>query len=221
MPRGCPRGIVPGLEAGMNKFDPKKTLKHLYSAPADRFVIVYVPRLSYFMIDGEGNPNTAPRFQEAVEALYSASYTLKFLCKKEVGIDYVVPPLEGIWHAEDMTTFITRRKDDWRWTLMIMIPDEVPAGMADRAIAAAAKKAALPGLAKLRVAALEEGRSVQILHLGSFDAEGPVIERLHREFLPANRLVETGHHHEIYLSDARRTAPEKLKTILRQPVGPA
>ena len=202
----------------MEKVDFRKKYKELYNPPVGRFAIVEVPPLTYYMIDGHGDPNVSPDYARAVEALYAASYTLKFISKAELSRDYVVPPLEGIWWASDMDTFIRREKEKWSWTMMIMIPDFIDGATAQRAIEAATRKQGLPALVKLRVERLEEGTSVQTLHVGSYDAEGPVIRQLHREFLPANGLVEDGHHHEIYIGDPRKTAPERLKTVLRQPV---
>lgn len=201
-----------------SKIDFRKSMKTLYNPPVGRFEIVEVPPLSYFMIDGHGDPNTASSYAEAVEALYAASYTLKFACKTELGRDYVVPPLEGLWWAEDMNTFITREKNAWFWTMMIMVPDFVSAQSARDAIEATQRKKARPALSNLRVERLEEGLAVQIMHVGAYDDEGPLLKRLHEDFLPANGLVETGHHHEIYIGDPRKTAPERLKTVLRQPV---
>ncbi len=202
----------------MDKIDFKKTMKALYNPPAGRFVLVEVPPLDYVAVDGAGDPNTAPAYREAVEALYAAAYTLKFASKKELARDYVVPPLEGLWWAEDMASFKDRRKGEWSWTMLIMIPDFIDRAGAERAIAAAKKKSASAALDRLRIERIAEGRAVQTLHVGSYDAEGPILAKLHEEFLPANGLVEAGHHHEIYLSDPRKTAPERLKTILRQPV---
>jgi DNA-binding PadR family transcriptional regulator len=205
-------------ETKVEKIDFRKTLKKLYGPPAGKFEIIDVPAMNFFMVDGHGDPNKAPAYKEAVEALYSASYTLKFMCKKELSRDYTVPPLEGLWWADDMETFISREKDKWSWTMMIMVPDFVDRGTAMRAVAEAARKKELPALSRLRFERLEEGKSVQTMHIGPYDEEGPTLRRLHKEFLPQNGLVETGHHHEIYLGDPRKTAPEKLKTILRQPV---
>jgi len=205
-------------EAAVEKVDFKKTLKTLYNPPAGKFVIVDVPPLNYFMVDGAGDPNKAPAYKEAIEGLYAASYTLKFMSKEELSRDYVVPPLEGVWWAEDMTSFRSRQKDNWLWTMLVMVPEFIDGTMAERAIAAAAKKKALRALSKLRFERLEEGQAVQTLHVGSYDDEGPILKRLHEEFLPENGLIEAGHHHEIYLSDPRKTAPQKLKTILRHPV---
>ena len=202
----------------MEKFDIKKNLKTLYGPPVGDFSVVEVPPLNYFMIDGAGDPNTASEYREAVEALYAASYTLKFMSKAALKRDYVVPPLEGLWWSDDMADFVARRKDRWRWTMMIAVPDFVEAAMADEAIVKAREKKQLPALPRLRFEQLEEGQAVQTLHIGAYDDEGPILQRLHQEYLPAHRLAPSGHHHEIYLSDPRKTAAEKLKTILRQPV---
>lgn len=204
----------------MDKVDIKKACKALYSAPVGEFALVDVPPPNYFMIDGDGDPNTAPAYVASVEALYAASYTLKFMSKTLTERDYVVPPLEGLWWAEDMADFGARRKDRWSWTMMIVVPDFVDRSMAMHAIERATEKKASPALQKLRFERLEEGRVVQTLHIGSYDEEGPILTRLHEEFLPENGLVEAGHHHEIYLSDPRKTPAEKLKTVLRQPVRP-
>lgn len=173
--------------------------------------------MRFAMVDGRGDPNVSPDYQKAVQWLYSVSYGLKFMSKKEPGRDYAVPPLEGLWWAEDMGTFLSRDKAAWSWTMMIMQPDWITQEMFSAAIEKAGKKLGeVPP--SLRLAPYDEGLSVQIMHIGPYDDEGPVIARLHGEFLPQNGLVETGHHHEIYLSDPRKTAPEKLKTVLRQPV---
>lgn len=201
----------------MEKVDFKKTMKALWQPPAGRFVTVEVPAMQFLMVDGKGDPNTAPAYARAVEWLYSVSYPVKFMSKKELSRDYTVAPLEGLWWAEDMTTFLTRDKAAWSWTMMIMQPDWITPDMVARAIDKAGGKLGAPP-DSLRLEAFEEGLSVQTLHIGSYDDEGPVIRRLHEEFLPQNRLIETGHHHEIYLSDPRKVPPEKLKTVLRQPV---
>ena len=202
----------------MAKIDFRKEMKALYAPPAGRFVTVDVPAMRFLMIDGAGDPNRAESYAQAVEALYSVAYTLKFAIKKQGGPDYGVPPLEGLWWADDMSTFLSRDKEKWSWTMMIMVPDFVEAESVTAAIAAAGAKKGLPALKLLRLETYHEGLCVQTMHIGSYDDEGPVLRRLHDEFLPANGLVETGHHHEIYLSDPRKTAPEKLKTVLRQPV---
>jgi hypothetical protein len=208
-------------EEPMEKFDIKKAYKALYGAPTGRFAVVDVSAFNYFMIDGAGDPNTAPEYKAAVEALYAASYTLKFMSKAALRRDYVVPPLEGLWWAEDMTDFVARRKGQWRWTMMIVVPDFIERSMAEEAIVKTKEKKGSPALSRLRFERLEERQAVQTLHVGSYDDEGPILKSLHQKFLPAHRLTPSGHHHEIYLSDPRKTPAEKLKTILRQSVRPA
>lgn len=201
----------------MEKVDFKKTMKAFWQPPAGRFVLVELPPLPFLMIDGAGDPNTSADYKRALEWLYSVSYGVKFMSKKELDRDYTVAPLEGLWWARDMSSFVTRDKDAWSWTMMIMQAEWITPQMIARATdKAAAKLGAVP--ANLRLETLEEGLCVQTMHVGSYDDEGPVLRRLHEEFLPENGLVETGRHHEIYLSDPRRTLPEKLKTVLRQPV---
>ncbi len=197
----------------------KLDLKRLdgYGARAGEFRILDVPRAGYLAIDGAGDPNTEA-FATAVQALFPLAYALKFASKR-AGRDFVVMPLEGLWWADDMAAFTERRdKSAWSWTLLIRQPDGIDAAALDTARAVVAAKGAPPRLDEVRLDTLHEGLCVQTLHVGSFDAEGPVLERLHHEFVPANGLTLTGRHHEIYLSDLRRTAPEKLRTILRQPV---
>lgn len=202
----------------MEKYDVKRARKELYSASAKDFTVVEVPVLRYLAVDGHGDPNTAPAYTEAIEALYSVAYTLKFESKKVLDRDFVVAPLEGLWRAADMAAFVTRDKSAWDWTMMINQPDWITPEMVAAAIGVAGAKKVLPGLDRLSLLTLEEGTSVQILHVGSYDDEAPTLDRLHHEYLPAHGLTFNGDHHEIYLSDARRTAPAKLKTILRQPV---
>ncbi|CDP50936.1 hypothetical protein [Devosia sp. DBB001] len=203
-----------------DKIDFRKSLRTLYQPSAKAFELREVPAMQFVMVDGAGNPNTAEAYKHALEWLYATSYALKFAIRHATGQDYVVPPLEGRWWSEDMESFIRRDKDRWQWTMMIMAPD-----FASRALYEAAVEKARGKLgespASLRLERYEEGLSVQILHIGSYDDEGPTLAQLHDEFMPQNGLVATGHHHEIYLSDARKTAPEKLKTILRQPVARA
>lgn len=202
----------------MLKIDLKTTRGDYFKAPQDEFVLIDVPRLGFVMVDGQGNPNTSTEYEAAVSAIYAVSYKLKFMSKSE-GRDYVVPPLQGLWWADNMDDFVARRKDRWRWTMMLMVPDWITSSACAEAVESfRAKDGQVPDT--LRFEAFEEGRSAQILHVGSYDDdEGPTIRRLHKTYLPAHGLVENGKHHEIYLSDPRRVAPEKLKTILRQPVG--
>ncbi len=202
----------------MKKIDIKKQFQALYSGPVGGFIVLEVPPLRYFMIDGSGDPNTAPSYRAAIEALFTISYTLKFIAKNELGTDYIVPPLEGLWWAEDPKHFISRMKDKWSWTMMTLVPDFIEDSSIEKAFRAAREKKNNPDIQRVRVASLNEGQVVQTLHIGPYDAEGPILKKMHEEFVPANNFALTGIHHEIYLSDPRRTAAEKLKTVLRQPV---
>ena len=203
------------------KTDFKRSLD-AYQARAGRFRIVEVPALQYLMIDGRGDPNTSSAFADAVTALYPLAYKLKFASKRDLGRDYVVMPLEGQWWAEDRDCFTTaREKSRWDWTLMIMVPDWIDRHMFDAAVEQAGAKNRPARLGDIRMEWLSEGRCVQTLHVGSFDDEAEVLARMHDEFIPGNGLRMVGKHHEIYLSDFRRVAPEKVRTILRQPVSTA
>lgn len=201
----------------MTKIDFKKAFPALYRAPTDRFALVDVPAMHFVMVDGAGDPNTAPAYKQAVEWLFSVSYAMKFAAKASLGGDYVVPPLEGLWEADDPADFIARRKDCWRWTMMIRAPDFLDDAMFLAAVEKSKKKLGAPP-DSLRMEIYEEGTSLQILHIGAYDDEGPTLARLHHEEMPSRGYVFAGPHHEIYLSDPRKTAPAKLKTILRQPV---
>ncbi|MEW9873053.1 GyrI-like domain-containing protein [Arthrobacter sp. HS15c] len=200
----------------MDKYDVRKQSKELYAPRARGFELVTVPPLNYLMLDGQGNPGTAPAYAAALEALYSVSYAVKF-ASKHAGRDYAVGPLEGLWTADDPGAFTRGDKDSWKWTMMIPQPDWIGAAEVHDGIAKAAAKKA-PALDLLRLETLDEGLSLQILHIGSYADEAPTLHRLHTEFMPANGFGFAGPHHEIYLSDARRVAPDKLRTILRQPV---
>ncbi len=202
----------------MLKIDYKKTLSHLYNPGKKDFEIVEVPEMQFLMLDGHGDPNTAPAYQQAVEALYAAAYKIKFISKKQLEKDYTVPPLEGLWWAQNMGAFTSHDKDQWDWTMMIMLPDWITADLYRQALDMLAAGKDLPALPKLRRESYHEGLSAQIMHTGSYDDEAPTLARLHQEWLPAHGYVENGKHHEIYLSDPRRVPAEKLKTILRQPV---
>ena len=203
----------------MEKIDFKKSLPELYKPPAGRFVAVDVPAMQFVKIDGTGDPNKAPTYKRAVEWLYSVSYAMKFAAKAAKGKDYIVPPLEGLWWAEDPADFIARRKDRWCWTMMIMAPPFIDRTLFEVAADKAKKKLGTPP-DSLRLEKLEEGTALQILHVGSCDDEGPVLHAMHHDVVPSRGLRMTGKHHEIYLSDIRRTDPAKLRTILRQPVEP-
>ncbi|MEO7932176.1 MAG: GyrI-like domain-containing protein [Chthoniobacterales bacterium] len=198
----------------MEKIDYKKELKHFYRASAKEVVEVELPPLRYLMVDGEGDPNTSPGYAQAVEALFTVSYTAKFAVKKATGTDYSVMPLEGLWWAKDWSAFEAGDRQNWLWTMMILQPPFATDAVIDGALAQVARKKQLPALAKLRLEVFAEGRCAQILHVGPFTEEGPTIARLH-EFIEA-RSGLAGKHHEIYLSDVRRADPKKWKTILRQ-----
>jgi hypothetical protein len=206
---------------GMSAAVPSKTdlAKHVgtYAARRGRFDVVDVPPLWFLMIDGAGDPNTSTEYRAALETLYPVAYRLKFLSKRELGRDYTVMPLEALWWADDLEAFTARRdKSQWKWTAMILTPDWIAPGQVDEARDAVAGRA--PRASELRFERFDEGLCVQTLHVGPYDDEAPVLARMHDEVIPAEGLRMTGRHHEIYLSDARRTAPEKLRTILRQPV---
>lgn len=201
--------------------DPKKTLD-AYRAKTGEFRLVDVPPTTYLMIDGAGDPNTSAQYADALAALYPVAYALKFASRAELGIDTVVMPLEGLWHADDMESFTSRRdKSVWRWTLMIMVPEHVTREMFDAAVAkVSVKKEAPAALAQVRLETLAEGTCMQTLHIGSYDDEAPVLDEMHHRVIPERGLRMRGLHHEIYLSDARRVEPAKRRTILRQPVEP-
>lgn len=204
-----------------DKTDFKKTLD-AYQAQKGRFRIVDVPDMQYLMVDGHGDPNTSDAFAEAVQALYPVAYKLKFASKSDLGRDYVVPPLEGLWWAEDMDSFTTARdKSQWDWTLMLMVPDWIDEARFATAVEQAGRKNRPARLDDVRLKMLSEGQCVQTLHIGSFDDEAAVLARLHHEFIPEQGMRMAGTHHEIYLSDFRKVAPEKQRTILRQPITPA
>ncbi|HUX90774.1 MAG TPA: GyrI-like domain-containing protein [Gallionellaceae bacterium] len=202
----------------MEKVDFKNKLKQLYQPSSKQIEEVNVPPMKYLMADGEGDPETAPAFAEVVEALFSLSYTLKFMVKKgALEIDYSVMPLEGLWWADDMSAFSSGDKSKWKWTLMIMQPEFITKEMVAAAIAEVKKKKNLAALNKVRFEALAEGNAAQIMHIGPFSEEGPNIERLH-QYIESHGHKLSGKHHEIYMSDIRKTAPQKWKTVIRQPM---
>ncbi|MBI5310907.1 MAG: GyrI-like domain-containing protein [Actinobacteria bacterium] len=169
------------------------------------------------MVDGKGDPNTSVEYEAAVAALYAVSYTLKFSTKRSPsGVDYKVMPLEGLWWSHDLSDFTTGNKSDWEWTMMIMQPDFVTPEDFEQARDAATAKKDLPAAPKLRLEKFREGSAAQVMYVGPYSDEGPTIKALH-EFIEESGYVLDGKHHEIYLGDPRRTAPEKLKTIIRQP----
>ena len=195
-------------------------MRELY-APAREPSLVEVPDLAFLMVDGHGDPNTAPEFSEAIEALYTVAYAAKFAIKRAPeGIDYRVMPLEGVFWTADMSTFATGERSAWDWTLMIMQPDQVTPEVFGEAQATASEKKSLDAIGRMRLEVFAEGLAAQVLHIGPYAAEGPTIQRLHA-FIAEQGYERTGKHHEIYLSDPRRAAPERLKTVLRQPVAGA
>jgi hypothetical protein len=202
----------------MEKIDYLKQLKHLYAPSAKKVEIVDVQQMNFLMIDGEGDPNTSQAFRDAVEALFSISYTLKFMVKKgESGVDYGVLPLQALWWSDDPSAFISGNKDAWKWSVMIMQPELITAEMVEKAKNEVQRKKKLASLSLVRFVPFQEGKAAQILHIGPFSEEGPTIEKVH-SFIENNGSQRRGKHHEIYLSDIRRAAPEKWKTIIRQPM---
>jgi hypothetical protein len=200
----------------VGQLDLSKVLQELYKPSAKLVTEVNIPALNYFMLDGQGDPNTSPAFPQAIEALYGMSYTLKFGLKKSAGLDWKVMPLEGLWWMDDMTQFSQEKKDDWLWTLMIAQPDFVVPEQVESARRELQKKKNPAALPRLRFERWQEGPAAQILYIGPFSEERPTIEIIHA-FIQAKGHKLSGKHHEIYLSDPRRTPPGKLKTIIRQP----
>lgn len=204
----------------MNKIDFKKELKQLYSPAAKSPILVEVPDMKFLMIDGEGDPNTSEDFPNAIETLYGLSYKLKFMLKSSRTLenDYVVPPLEGLWWTDDMNQFSVDNKSIWKWTMMIMQPEFILEEHVGNAIQEVKAKKEPPNLTKVRFERYYEGLSAQIMHLGPYSEEKPTIDKLHSFILDKGYKMQ-GKHHEIYLSDPRKSVPEKMKTIIRQPVG--
>jgi hypothetical protein len=156
----------------MEKLDLKKSMPDYFKATAGKFSVVIFPSYNYLMVDGEGDPNTSSDYIQAIELLYGASYTLKFMSKNEFDNDYVVPPLEGLWWANEMKTFETREKSKWSWTMMIMVPIGISRAQAEKAVNAFHVKKPEKDVSKLRFEKLTEGLCVQTLHIGSYDDEG-------------------------------------------------
>lgn len=201
------------------KTDYKKELGQLYNAPVNKPVVVTVPKMNFLMINGHGDPNTSQEYIDAIQTLYPVAYTIKFTCKKLLSKDSGVMPLEGLWWTEPMEDFDVNDKSNWLWTAMIMQPDIVTQDIFDIALKQIRETKKLASLDKLRFASYDEGRAAQVMYVGPYANEGPTIMDLH-DFIKQNggELTSTNkHHHEIYLSDPRRTDPAKLKTIIRQP----
>jgi hypothetical protein len=185
--------------------------------PPDTPVRVTVPPQKVLMVDGQGDPNTSPDYAAAVGTLYALSYGVRSIVKQAGGTPWKVMPLEGLWWAPDMSAFTDVRHDEWLWTMMISQPPEVTAELVATALAAAVAKHRAPAARLLRFEEYDEGDCVQVMHHGPYAEEGPTIAALHAAIAHMG-LALRGTHHEIYLSDPRRVAPEKMRTIVRQPV---
>lgn len=206
-----------GVVVASDKVDFKRELSAYY-APGRSPQLLDVPELQFAMIHGHGDPNVAPEYRDAVQALYGIAYTVRFALKRVPdGLDFGVMPLEGLWWVPDMAEFTTDDKSSWDWTMMIMQPDLVTREIFDAACARAAEKKGLAAIERVRLEPFTEGQAAQVLHLGPYATEGPTISRLHA-FIADQGYELVGKHHEIYLNDPRRTAPEKLRTVIRQPV---
>ena len=197
-------------------YDIKKERKDLYAPPAKRVTFIDVPAMPFLMIDGRGNPN-GPIFVARTADLYALAYGVRFALKRE-GVEFTVGPLEALWTADDLADFVRGEKERWDWTLMIVQPPEVTPALVERVRAEVARKKGRPGVESVRLEEYHEGRAVQIMYVGAYADEGPTIARLH-DVARAEGYGLTGRHHEIYLGDPRRTPPERLRTVLRQPVG--
>jgi len=207
----------------MDKLDLRKELKYLYAPRANKVEVVDVPRFPFLMIDGAIEPGKAPGisplFQENMQALYAAAYTLKFMVKqrKENPVEYPVMALEGMWWVED-GHFDIKVKDNWFYTVMILQPDLVTMDLFVQALDQMRKKKGdQPAFSRLRLELFEEGRCMQILHVGPYDAE-PATVAMMDAFASKNGYIKCGKHHEIYLGNPLRADPSKLKTILRHPI---
>lgn len=198
------------------KVDLKKELKNLYGPSTKEITVVDVPAMNFLLVNGEGSP-ASPNYREAIEALFSVAYALKFMVKKAKGIDYSVMPLEGLWWADNMTKFSADRKEEWKWTAMIMQPKYVTAEDFEEAVEQVRKKKNSAALPRVKFESFKEGTAAQTLYVGPFSAEGQTIEKIH-SYIKNSGHELTGKHHEIYLNDPSKTAPERIKTILRQPM---
>jgi hypothetical protein len=204
-------------EETMKEIDYRKEFKKFISPKVGKVETVTLPAMNFLMIDGKGDPNTSAAYQDAVGALYSAAYTLKFMFKKELEINYNVMALEGLWWVPDMDLFSVEDKDAWLWTMMLFTPDFVTQAHFIRAVEVLKVKKPNPALGSLRLETSEEGICAQVMHIGPYAAEKPTVDLLHG-YIHENGYQLTGKHHEIYMGDPRKAAPEKLKTIIRQPM---
>ena len=200
----------------MDKLDFKKRDRAFYTGKPGRWDRIALPEMTFLAIDGAGDPN-GPGYAEALGALYPLAYAIKF-AEKAAGRDFAVPPLEALWWADDPAAFVANDRAAWRWRALLRIPGTLDPGALDVARATARAKGRDGLLERVALIRLAEGDCLQTLHLGPYADEAPVLAHLHDAVMPAAGLTFNGPHHEIYLSDPRRTAPEKLRTILRQPV---
>jgi Uncharacterized conserved protein len=198
------------------KRDCKRELKEYYGPSSVAPEIVNIPAFKYLMVDGIGMDFENGASQDAIQALFGVAYKAKFMLKREQGIDYGVMPLEGLWWSDDMGDFINGNREQWRWTYMIMQPEFVTADIIQAAMQAVKASKKSNSLDLMRFESFHEGLAAQILHIGPFAEEHPNIMKIHR-FIAENEGVLDGKHHEIYLSDFRKTDPSRLKTVLRQP----
>ena len=203
----------------MTKIDLKKTLKDLYNPSAKAVSEVLVPPMNYIVVDGAGDPNNMDEFQPRAEVLYALSYTLKFASKKLLGQDYGVMPIEGLWWVDGLKPVdpTVGDRSNWKWTLMIMQPEQITSDLYESAVEDVRRKKKLALLADCRFEHYEEGRAAQIMHIGPYSTEKPTIDRVHA-YIAEQGGVPISKHHEIYVGDPRKSAPDKLKTIIRQPL---
>jgi hypothetical protein len=203
----------------MEKVDYKKELKQFYTGRVGKPVAVQVPEMNFIMLDGRGDPNTSQEYIDAVQTLYHVAYAIKFTSKIKYGNDFGVMPLEGLWWTEKMSDFSMSDKSNWLWTAMIMQPEVVTKDIYQQAVQQVREKNYTKPLDKLRFAPYDEGRAAQVMYVGPYSDEGPTIQQLHEFIIEQGGVLDINnkHHHEIYLGDPRRTAPAKLKTIIRQP----
>lgn len=210
----------------MDKFDYKKEYKDLYQ-PKTKPSIIDVPEMLFIAVDGEGDPNVCPDYKSALEILYGLSFTIKMSkmngTQPEGYFEYVVPPLEGLWYADEVNFdgLNVTDKSKFKWISIIRQPEFVTEEVFENAKTALQKKKPAIDLSKARLMKMTEGLCVQIMHKGAYDDEPESILKMRRyaedngytEDISAERL-----HHEIYLSDPRRCSPENLKTVIRHPV---
>lgn len=202
----------------MATIDLRKARKDLYAPPVGAVRLIEVPPMHFLAIDGAGDPNTSPAYVTVVTALYSVSHAIKALRKRGVAVDdYIVMPLEGLWWMADDAPYSPTEREHWAWTMQIRQPDDVTVEQFAEAREQVSRKKGLPNLPALRLEERHEGSAAQTMHLGPYADEAPTITLLH-DFIAAQGRTAHGKHHEIYLGDPRRTAPERLKTILRQPI---